>query len=209
MNCQNCGAAMALVESRRYFRCRHCGSYHFHQSVEADGIRIIGHLPDAPKCPVCAPGMAHALLDDHHPIDFCARCRGVLLPRQTFAGVTYTRRAWATSPPAEPVPLEREAMHRELACPKCGGRFETYPHYGPGNVVIDSCAKCDVIWLDFGEMQQIVDAPGRDRGSRHAPRIDVEYVRQGPPRADAVEEDTSSRRRNDPLGFLMEVMLDD
>ena len=209
MNCQNCGAAMALVEPRGYFRCGHCGSYHFPQSIEADGIRIIGHLPDAPKCPVCATGMAHALLDNHHPIDFCAKCRGVLLSRPTFADVTDTRRAWATSPPAEPVPFEREAMHRELACPKCGGRFETHPHYGPGNVVIDSCAKCDVIWLDFGEMQQIVDAPGRDRGSRHVPRIDDEYVRQGPPRVDDVDDDTGSRRRGDPLRFLMEGMLDD
>ena len=208
MNCQNCGAAMELVESRRYFRCRHCGAFHFPQSVEADGIRIVGHLPDGRKCPVCATAMAQAMLDDDHPVDFCARCRGVLLPRETFAGVTNKRRAWATSPPAEPVPLERQALHRQLACPKCGGPFETYPHYGPGNVVIDSCATCDVIWLDFGEMRQIVDAPGRDRGSRHTPRIDDDYVRQGPHPATDDDDDTS-RRRGDPLGFLMDVMLDD
>lgn len=208
MNCQNCGAAMELIESRRYFRCPHCGSYHFPHSIEDDGIRIVGHLPDAPKCPVCAIPMAQALLDDHHPVDFCAKCRGVLLPRETFAGVTAKRRAWATSTPAEPVPLERQALHRELACPKCGGPFETYPYFGPGNVVIDSCTTCDVIWLDFGEMRQIVDAPGRDRGSRHTPRIDDEYVRQGPERTDE-DDDARARRRRSPIGFLIDVMLDD
>jgi Zn-finger nucleic acid-binding protein len=44
--------------------------------------------------------------------------------------------------------------------------METHPYYGPGNVIIDSCAACDLVWLDFGELTQIVDAPGRDRGSR-------------------------------------------
>ena len=90
-----------------------------------------------------------------------------------------------------------------IACPKCRARFETYAHYGPGNVVIDSCVPCDLIWLDFGEMRQIVDAPGSDRGSRHVPRIDDDSVRTGPPRDDEdenEEERTSwlrlSRRRN-------------
>ncbi len=148
--------------------------------------------------------MAHALLDDDHPIDFCARCRGVLLPRATFARVTAKRRAWATSPPAEPVPLDREELHRELACPRCGGGFETYPHAGPGNVVIDNCVRCDVIWLDCGEMRQIVDAPGRDRGSRHVPRMDDEYIRTGPPQDDELETRRwTSGRSGDPLGFLI------
>jgi len=42
----------------------------------------------------------------------------------------------------------------------------THPYYGPGNVVIDSCGQCELIWLDFGELEQIVAAPGKDRGSR-------------------------------------------
>ena len=212
MNCPNCGAAMALVESRRYFQCRHCGTYHFPETVEADEIRVVGHPPDGPKCPVCTVGMAHALLDADHPVDFCARCRGVLLPRPTFAIVTTKRRAWATTPPAEPVPLDRQELHRKLACPKCGGRFDTYPHLGPGSVVIDNCAKCDLIWLDLGEMKQIVDAPGKDRGSRHVPRIDEEFIRQGmkrPSDDDADDEWVRRRRANGPLAFLIDVMLND
>jgi Zn-finger nucleic acid-binding protein len=172
MNCNNCGAAMELVESRRYFRCRHCGAYHFPDSIEADGIRIVGQTADAPQCPVCTVGMAHAVLDEHHAIDFCVRCRGFLFPRTTFAHVTMQRRAWATSPPLDPVPFDRQELRRALSCPKCGGRFDTYPHSGPGNVVIDNCATCDLIWLDFGEMRKIVDAPGRDRGGRHVQPVE-------------------------------------
>ncbi len=201
MNCPNCGAAMELVESRRHFQCRHCGTSHFTERIDAGGVRAVGDLADAPWCPVCKAAMAHALLDDHHPVDFCTRCRGVLLPRATFAGVVSKRRAWATEPPAEPVPLDRRALERELACPRCRRRFETYSHYGPGNVVIDNCTNCDLVWLDFGEMQQMVDAPGRDRGSRHLPRMDDEYVRTGPARDDARVE------AKDPLTSLFQLLL--
>ena len=44
--------------------------------------------------------------------------------------------------------------------------MDVHPYYGPGNVVIDSCRRCDVIWLDFGELEQITRAGGRDRGWR-------------------------------------------
>jgi Zn-finger nucleic acid-binding protein len=207
MNCANCGAAMELVESRRYFRCRHCGGYHFPQGIEADGIRIVGRPAGAPACPVCALPMAHALLDDVHPVDFCARCRGALMPRETFGAVTSMRRAWAATPPADPVPLDRQALHRELACPKCGGRFDTYPYFGPGNVVIDNCARCDAIWLDFGEMQQIADAPGRDRGSRQMPAVDE--ASRSTQTDDDDDEDDRGRQGRDPLRLLLNVMLDD
>jgi Zn-finger nucleic acid-binding protein len=33
-----------------------------------------------------------------------------------------------------------------------------------GNVIIDTCGTCDVVWLDFGELKQMEDAPGQDRG---------------------------------------------
>lgn len=208
MNCANCGAAMELIESRRYFRCRHCGTFHFPEPIDADGIRIVGHPQNALVCPVCGTGMAHALLDGDHPIDFCARCRGILLPRTTFAAVVNTRRAWATSLPAEPVLLNRQELGREIACPACGRRFDTHPHSGPGNVVIDGCTRCDVVWLDFGEIKQIVDAPGRDRGSRDVPRLDEEYIRQGPG-GEGEEDDsrTSRTRTTDPLAFLIDTFL--
>ena len=103
MNCTNCGAAIELVDSRQYFRCRHCGSYGFPATVESEGLRVSGIRADGPGCPVCASALAHAVLDDEFPVDFCTTCRGVLLPRATFATVINKRRAWATTPPAEPI----------------------------------------------------------------------------------------------------------
>ena len=198
---------MALVPSRRYFQCGHCGTHHFPDTVEADGIRLVGQSADPPKCPVCTTGMAHALLDNEHPIDFCARCRGILLPRTSFALVTQRRRAWATSPPVEPSPVDRDELRRRLACPTCGRVFDTYMHSGPGNVIIDNCATCDVIWLDFGEMRQMIDAPGRDRGSREVHRVDEEYVRRGPDRHAEDRTGDDAARRHDPLVLLADLLF--
>jgi len=46
----------------------------------------------------------------------------------------------------------------------CEGHMGTYQYLGPGNIVIDTCHDDDVIWLDFGELNKVVNAPGRDRG---------------------------------------------
>jgi Zn-finger nucleic acid-binding protein len=203
MNCTNCGAVLELVESQRYFKCAHCGAFNFPQAEAegADGIRILGKTADAPPCPLCSDPLAQAVIDDKHPVHFCVKCRGVLLPRQTFAGVVQRRRAWATDPPAIQVPLDRRALERRVSCPRCHQRFDTYPHYGPGNVVIDNCPRCDVVWLDFGEIRQIVDAPGRDRGGRQVVPMDDDYVRYG---ASEAEEDDAPQRRS-ALGFLFDL----
>ena len=38
MNCLNCAAPMVLVRDRDYFRCEHCGSFHFPREND-EGIR--------------------------------------------------------------------------------------------------------------------------------------------------------------------------
>jgi Zn-finger nucleic acid-binding protein len=202
MNCTNCGAAMELTESRRFLICRYCGTFNFPDPVDADGVRVVGHLPDAPACPVCDTTLAAAVMDEK-PVHFCARCRGILLPRTSFASIVQKRRAWATEPPVEPRPLARKDLERRLPCPNCRRHFDTYPHYGPGNVVIDNCAGCDVIWLDFGEIRSIVEAPGRDRGGRQVVPVDEDLAR----RVYAEDDDDSPRRQKDLLGALFDLLL--
>jgi Zn-finger nucleic acid-binding protein len=96
---------------------------------------------------------------------FCGNCRGILLPRPVFAGVLQNRRAWATQPPAPPAPLEPAELERKAICPSCSNRMATHPYHGPGNIVIDACETCHVIWLGPDELARAVNAPGRDRGS--------------------------------------------
>lgn len=157
---------MELFASRGYFFCRYCGSFHFPESAGHDGIKVLGPSEASVACVVCGKPLAAALLDGAHQVRYCGNCRGVLMARTAFAAVVGKRRAWATDPPGPPVPFNPADLERKIRCPACKERMATHPYYGPGNVVMDSCPACDLVWLDFGELKQIVSAPGRDRGSR-------------------------------------------
>jgi hypothetical protein len=56
-------------------------------------------------------------------------------------------------------PSDRATTERHLDCPQCHARMDTHPYEGPGNVVVDSCSICYLIWLDSGEILRIVRAP--------------------------------------------------
>ncbi len=157
---------MELFATRGYFFCKYCGSFHFPDTVADEGVKVLGEGPEPLACVVCAEPLAAARLDDTHAVRYCRNCRGLLIARRGFASVVHTRRAWATDVPGPPVPLNRPELDRKVSCPKCRTVMTTHPYYGPGNVVIDSCIPCDLVWLDFGELKQIVAAPGKDRGTR-------------------------------------------
>jgi Zn-finger nucleic acid-binding protein len=161
---------MELFATRGYFFCRYCGSFHFPDTKADEGVRIIGETPEGLGCAVCAQPLSSAMLDEAHAIRYCRNCRGLLIARTGFAGVVQRRRSWATNTPGPPVPLNRQELERKVRCPACAGPMSTHPYFGPGNVVIDNCEACELVWLDFGELRQIVDAPGKDRGTREMPQ---------------------------------------
>jgi Zn-finger nucleic acid-binding protein len=161
---------MELFERRRYHFCRYCGTFEFIAAVGSDGIQVLDRPHAAWPCPLCRAPLAKSLLDDLHAVEHCEQCRGVLVARALFADAVTRRRAAAQGPGAPPSRLDRRELERQLTCPSCGKAMDVHPYYGPGNAIIDSCSRCDLVWLDFGELQQITDAPGQDRGRPAAPR---------------------------------------
>jgi Zn-finger nucleic acid-binding protein len=161
MNCVNCGAPMTLVDRRDYFCCDYCSTFHFPQPAEAsaDGVTPLGQPSDA-DCPVCQVPLVEGAIDGNRVL-YCETCRGVLLGGEDFMRIIAKRRAERVGPPAKPAPLNPEELERRVDCPICSGTMEVHPYYGPGNVVIDSCARCRLIWLDHGEIAAIERAPGR------------------------------------------------
>ncbi len=47
-----------------------------------------------------------------------------------------------------------EAKSLELQCPKCDGQLFETEYEG---ILIDACNKCSGVWLDAGELAQVVD----------------------------------------------------
>jgi Zn-finger nucleic acid-binding protein len=202
MNCVNCGAAMELYESRGYFFCAHCGSIHFPQPPDDEGLRVVGQEQDPPMCPVCAAPLSAATLDGT-PVHVCQKCRGILLARGAFAHVVESRRAWASSPPAPPRPLEPRELERKVLCPRCGTRMATHPYLGPGAIVMDTCESCDNVWLDANELKRIVDAPGKDRGSRGVP--EQPWAPTSIP-VSATDPDVPRTRHPDLVSLLLDLL---
>jgi Zn-finger nucleic acid-binding protein len=161
---------MELFERRRYYFCQYCGTFDFIETPAVDGIQVLERSVEALPCPLCRVPLAKSLLDETHVIEHCERCRGLLIARAGFADAVGRRRGRASGPPAPPVPIDRRELNRRLVCPSCHEQMDVHPYYGPGNVVIDTCSQCDLLWLDFGELSQITDAPGRDRGERQSAR---------------------------------------
>jgi Zn-finger nucleic acid-binding protein len=152
---------MTPVPGRDYRVCEYCGSFAFPEPSE-DGVVALGERGDA-DCPICSTALSTASIAEVRVLH-CATCQGVLADQEAFSTIVKFIRARASGEPDPVRPVNQKDLEREIACPYCGQLMSTHPYYGPGNVVIDNCARCGVIWLDYGELAAIRDAPGRDRG---------------------------------------------
>ena len=164
VNCPNCGAAMQL-SAKGHYSCAHCGTIAFPDAVERDGVRLLGPGDSPRPCPACQAPLVRAMVDEYQ-VAHCEKCRGMLLPRRSFAEIVHRRRAWAEGPSVTPIPPDDRELRRRLSCPRCGATMIVDRYYGPGNILMDSCLACDLVWLDYGELKQVIQAPGPDRGTR-------------------------------------------
>ena len=163
MNCTHCGAPMILFRDRDYYFCDHCKSYHFPQQ-DTDGLRVLGENPEGIKCPHCKLVLNLITFDDFYQGYQCPKCSGLLFNRTTFREAIDFHRSRTKEPPEPPGTFDKTELERVTYCSVCHQKMETFQYNGPGNIVIDTCHEDDLIWLDYGEINKVVDAPGRDRG---------------------------------------------
>ncbi len=152
MNCRNCGAPMRPVRGDDHFVCDFCATFHFPDKTE-DGVVVIGE-PGRRDCPVCSAPLVSAFIQKK-PVEHCATCQGVLVDRRGFNRIIEALRARHRGPRLEPRQIDPEERQRKLRCPGCGEQMDVHPYYGPGNVLIDSCWECALVWLDRGEIATI------------------------------------------------------
>lgn len=112
------------------------------------------------QCPSCNSTLMFCTMCDVKCVG-CPNCRGLLIDGATFGQITQFLRSQYRGPIRIPTPPSEVALKMKRQCPACNAVLDTHPYYGPGNVVIDACRECELVWLDQKELAQIVMAPGR------------------------------------------------
>jgi Zn-finger nucleic acid-binding protein len=153
---------MRLSRDQGLMLCDYCGSQKTPPTDE-DGVVVLA--PSSHNCPVCATPLADASIESHE-ILYCTHCHGMLLDMGKFLpllDVLREYRYWSRSSQA---PRDFDDG-RVLHCPLCKGEMDHHPYGGGGNLAVDSCEPCGVLWLDRGELSRIVAAPDRDPQEVH------------------------------------------
>jgi Zn-finger nucleic acid-binding protein len=83
----------------------------------------------------------------------------MLIPMQALEGLVEQLRAGQGAGAAQAA-ADSEDLRRAINCPQCHHPMDAHFYAGPGNVVVDSCEDCSLIWFDRGELHHIVRAPG-------------------------------------------------
>jgi Zn-finger nucleic acid-binding protein len=66
-------------------------------------------------------------------------------------------------------------MSRKLVCPACSGEVEVV---GSGSVDYDRCRRCGGVWLDRGELEQLIAIAYRT-GKQRSEKLELVGVRMG------------------------------
>jgi uncharacterized protein len=65
------------------------------------------------------------------------------------------------------------AAHPSFVCPKCHGKMRRYERSG---IVVEQCEECRGVFLDYGELERLIDAEGGGWSGRvGAPGADNPY----------------------------------
>ena len=156
MNCPSCGAPLHLNPDEDCCRCDYCKGFYFPDRNE-EGVRVFGE-PAALSCPICAVPLLHATMGGMRFL-YCGQCRGMLMSMEVFVALIDELRAQLGVLPVMPKPPDPKDLDRRISCPQCHDHMDTHRYAGPGNVIMDSCSKCCLNWLDHGELMRIVRSP--------------------------------------------------
>lgn len=161
VNCPSCGAPIALKPDTEGFRCDYCHAV-FYPGQEDDGVQIVPPAASEPSgsnlsCPLCSLPLVNATVAKI-PAQYCNQCHGLLLPMPALQPVIEELRS-EDHAPAVQTPPDHADLKRAVRCPQCNRRMDTHFYAGPGNVIVDSCDKCSLLWLDRGELTRIARAP--------------------------------------------------
>jgi Zn-finger nucleic acid-binding protein len=151
MKCDSCGAAMRPDLKQGIFICDYCGAQYV-PPPDSDGVLVLAE--SSQLCPVCARNLTDAALE-MHTLKYCTNCHGMLIEMVRFVDLVETLRSHRGMVATHIEPRSPLDADRHLRCPSCQSVMEGYPYGGGGNVNVDSCERCGLLWLDRGELRRI------------------------------------------------------
>lgn len=154
MTCENCGAAMRLSRDQGLMICDYCGSQAVPPTDE-EGVLVM--YPTRHNCPACQTQLANALIESYELL-YCTLCHGMLFDMEIFLPLLNVLREFRYLSRSSQTPHNIDAS-RILHCPLCKHEMDQHLYGGGGNVDVDSCEPCNVLWLDRRELSRIVAAP--------------------------------------------------
>ncbi|NBV21065.1 MAG: hypothetical protein EBS05_03970 [Proteobacteria bacterium] len=105
------------------------------------------------KCPVDDTSLCEAERGGFKPAA-CPSCQGLWITRDTLSRAFASRHPPETLDAAEPQPPQlKPGPGRVRLCPGCNYQLAVRWLHG---IEIDVCQKCQGIWLDAGELRQII-----------------------------------------------------
>ena len=158
-SCPACGAPITPKPDTEGCKCDYCHAI-FYPGEEDDGVQVSAEPADPAfdqACPLCNQILVHASITKF-PVLYCAECHGLLMRMGTLPDLIDALCA-SIPTPAVQTPPDQGDLKRVLQCPKCHRRMDALFYAGPGNVIVDSCGDCFLLWLDRGELMRIVHAP--------------------------------------------------
>ena len=148
---------MRIIRDKGLLICDHCGHQQESPAI-AEELEVLS--PSTHKCPVCATPLSEGRLHGHGVLS-CGQCSGLLIEMNRFGSLIDAVRAYDVGSFRTTTPRRQQPGERTLQCPLCAKPLLSHTYAGPGNVVIDSCERCLVNWLDQGELRRIALAPDR------------------------------------------------
>lgn len=161
MNCENCADLMTPVPGKTHCFCYRCEAFGFATKLEEapEAIEPAGRTVEF-MCPNCEAPLQVGKLLGQANVCYCERCRGFVIDNQSLAKLIEEARASYRGADEIPTPMNAAELDIKRRCPACWQSMDTHPYYGAGNSVMDTCAACQLAWLDHGELIKIIRAPG-------------------------------------------------
>jgi Zn-finger nucleic acid-binding protein len=154
-NCNACGGPLRIDRDRGLLVCDHCGSHH-DVPPALEYLELLSETSSV--CPICSTPLSTSRLDGHALL-CCAHCFGMLIDMSRFTTIIDAVRARERRSVRIVPPRRHDPTDRLINCPTCRQPMLGHLYGGPGNVVIDTCERCLVNWLDPGELRRIAIAP--------------------------------------------------